>query len=84
MDTHWRLGTRTIACTSIAKGVAGVAGVAALAGIYPLAAAISTAMATSLRAEIPKPAAVMFVSAGAAERKSLGLRLVLSNPIREE
>jgi len=56
------------------KLLAGLIGAAALAGIYPVAAAIATAMAATLRTEDPKDSAPIPRSASAAERNSLGLR----------
>ena len=86
MDIHWTFGARFFPhAAAFGKGFAGVMAIAALAGIYPVAAALASAMATSLRVDMPKPAAgLVVVSAGAAERNSLGLRSVTFNPIREE
>ena len=85
MDIQWSFAARSIQRVSnLPKVLAAAAGIAALAGIYPASAAIATAMATSLRVEMPKPAAAGLVSAFAAERNSLGLRRVLSNPTRQE
>jgi len=71
----------------VAKVLAGLLGMASLAGIYPVAAALATAMAVTWRTHEAEPAALpaaIVVSAGAAERNSLGLRTVLSHPLREE
>jgi hypothetical protein len=73
---------------TVAKVIAGLAGLAFLAGIYPIAAALATAMTVAWRTDKAEravsPAAPIVVSAGVAERNSLGLRTVLSYPLREE
>ena len=75
MDTPWSFGIRSIPrAAGIAKLLAGLVGAAALAGIYPVAAAIATAMAATLRTEDPKGSAPIVRSASVAERNSLGLR----------
>lgn len=75
MDTAWSFGTRSISrAPLIAKVLAGLLATAALAGIYPVAATIATAMATTLKMERAEPAAPILVSTADAERKSLGLR----------
>ena len=75
MDTTCTFGIRSIPrAAGIVKLLAGLIGAAALAGIYPVAAAIATAMAATLRTEDPKDSAPIPRSASAAERNSLGLR----------
>jgi galactitol-specific phosphotransferase system IIC component len=77
MDTTWCFAIRSVPRTaSAAKLLAAFIGTAALAGIYPVATAIATAMAATLRTDESKVGAPIMVSAGAAERNSLGLRLV--------
>jgi hypothetical protein len=85
MDISWSFGTRSIPrAATVGKVLAGLLGVAALAGIYPVAATLATAMATTLRLDKAEPVAPVVVSTGAAERNSLGLRTVLSYPPHEE
>ncbi|HEX3098561.1 MAG TPA: hypothetical protein VHQ02_12640 [Usitatibacter sp.] len=89
MDTTWSLRNRPLPrVATVAKVLASLLGVATLAGIYPAAAALATALAVTWRTDRAEPAAAppapIVVSAGAAERNSLGLRTVLSHPPREE
>ena len=89
MDTRWSFRNRPLPRgASVAKVLGGLLGIATLAGIYPVAAALAAALAVNWKtdeAEPVAPAAVLIVvSAGAAERNSLGLRTVLSHPPREE
>jgi hypothetical protein len=89
MDTTWSFRNRLVPhATTAAKVLAGILGMASLAGIYPAAAAIATAMAVTWKTNKAEPAeppaALIVVSAGTAERNSLGLRTVLSYPLHEE
>jgi len=89
MDTTWSFRNRPVPrAATVAKVLAGLLGVATLAGIYPVAAALATALAVTWRPDQAEPAAappgLIVVSAGAAERNSLGLRTVFSHPPREE
>jgi len=75
MDTTWSFGNRPDPRSArILKVLAGLIGAAALAGIYPVAAVIATAMAATVRMDAPKGSASIVITAGAAERNSLGLR----------
>jgi hypothetical protein len=83
MDTSLSFANRSAPrAASIAKVFAGLLGMAALGGIYPAAAVLATALAVTWKAHEAKPsasaAALIVVSAGAAERNSLGLRAVPS------
>jgi hypothetical protein len=81
MDTSWSFEIRSVPRASlIAKALGGLIASAALAGIYPIAATIATAMATTLKMDKAEPAAPVVVSAADAERKSLGLRRLASIP----
>jgi hypothetical protein len=81
MDTTWSFGTRSVPrAPLIAKVAAGLLATAALAGIYPVAATIATAMATTLKMDKAEPAAPIAVSTADAERNSLGLRRLASTP----
>jgi len=89
MDTTWSFRNRPVPrVATVAKVIAGLLGVATLAGIYPAAATLATALAVTWTTDKGEPAAAppapIVVSAGAAERNSLGLRTVLSHPPREE
>jgi hypothetical protein len=81
MDTPWSFGTRSVPRASlVAKVLGGLIAAAALAGIYPIAATIATAMATTLKMDKADPAAPIVVSVADAERNSLGLRRLASTP----
>jgi hypothetical protein len=89
MDTNWSFRNRPIPrAATVAKVLAGLLAVASLAGIYPVAAALATVLAVTWRTDKAEPAAsaaaFIVVSAGAAERNSLGLRTVSSYAPHEE
>ena len=87
MDTRWSFANRPAPrAATVAKVFAGLLGIAALAGIYPVASALATGLAVTWKTGKAEPSAtaLIVVSAGAAERNSLGLRTVLSHPLREE
>jgi hypothetical protein len=73
METTWSFAARPIPGMKV---LAALLGAAALAAIYPVAATIATAMATSFRMDDAQPAAPMAVFTAATERNSLGLRSV--------
>ena len=76
MDATWSETRSVPSATRIAQLLAGLVAAAALAGIYPVAAAMAVAMATTLRIDETQPPAPVVVSTGNAERNSMGLRSV--------
>jgi hypothetical protein len=77
MDTTCSFPMRSFPrAATVAKVLAGLVVAAGLAGIYPVAAALASTLAMTWRTNKAEPAALAFVSAGAAERNSLGLRFV--------